>query len=111
MFVLEKPLIDADPVSPEVAVRITVLFVLLFFFNAFSIKRGSIVKATSLKANVGPLYKDRNEIRGKQLYDLIDTNEISNKFEQIVGKNYCGLNEEEKDYDSRDVIGEPNTDI
>ena len=58
-------------------------------------------------------YKDRPEIRGKEIYDLIDINEISMKFEQMMGDNpyYDGYDEEENDYDSRDVVGDPNPDV
>ena len=59
---------------------------------------------------VNAYYKDRKEIKGKQLYDLFDINEISMKFEQMMG-NSPYYEEEEKDYDSRDVVGEPNPDI
>ena len=60
-------------------------------------------------------YKDRKEIKGKEIYDLIDIKEISMKFEQMIGTNpYFNGNEdyiEEKDYDSRDYIGDPSPDV
>ena len=56
-------------------------------------------------------YKDRREIKGKEIYDLIDINIISSKFDQMVG-NFQNMSEEEdSDYDSRDAVGEPNSDI
>jgi len=56
-------------------------------------------------------YKDRPVIKGKEIYDLIDINIISSKFDQMVG-NFPNLSEEEDgDYDSRDAVGEPNSDI
>ncbi len=62
---------------------------------------------------VNTYYKDRPEIRGKEIYDLIDINEISMKFEQMMGDNpyYDGYDEEENDYDSRDAVGDPNPDV
>ena len=61
---------------------------------------------------VNTYYKDRKEIKGKQLYDLIDINEISSRFDQMTGNNpYYKPDEEEKDYDSRDAVGEPNPDV
>ena len=61
---------------------------------------------------VNTYYKDRSEIRGNQIYDLIDINLISMKFEQMMGNNpYYGMEEEEKVFDSRDAVGEPNPDI
>ena len=62
---------------------------------------------------VNTYYKDRPEIRGKDIYDLIYINEISMKFEQMMGDNpyYDGYDEEENDYDSRDVVGDPNPDV
>ena len=61
---------------------------------------------------VNTYYKDRPEIRGKDIYDLIDINAISMKFEQMMGDNpYYNGYEEEKDFDSRDVVGEPSSDV
>ena len=61
---------------------------------------------------VNTYYKDRPQIRGKDLYDLIDINEISMKFEQMMGDNpYYNGYEEEKDFDNRDVVGEPSPDV
>ena len=61
---------------------------------------------------VNTYYKDKPEIRAKQIYDLIDINVISMKFEQMMGDNpyYNGF-EEENDFDSRDVVGEPTPDV
>ena len=60
-------------------------------------------------------YKDRKEIKGKEIYDLIDIKIISMKFEQMIGENpYYNGNEddmEENDYDNRDVVGDPNPDV
>ena len=56
-------------------------------------------------------YKDKSVIKGKEIYDLIDINIISSKFDQMVG-NFQNMSEEEdSDYDSRDAVGEPNSDI
>ena len=62
---------------------------------------------------VNTYYKDRPEIRGKDIYNLIDINEISMKFEQMMGDNpyYDGSYEDEKDFDSRDAVGEPSPDV
>ena len=64
---------------------------------------------------INTYYKDRKEIKGKEIYDLIDIKEISMKFEQMIGENpYYNGNEddmEENDYDSRDVVGDPSPDV
>ena len=63
---------------------------------------------------INTYYKDRKEIKGKEIYDLIDIKEISMKFEQMIGENpyYNGNDDmEENDYDSRDAVGEPSPDV
>ena len=64
---------------------------------------------------INTYYKDRKEIKGKEIYDLIDIKIISMKFEQMIGENpYYNGNEddmEENDYDNRDVVGDPNPDV
>ena len=68
---------------------------------------------------VNTYYKDRKEIKGKEIYDLIDINQISSKFEQMMGDNpyYNGMNgdntddDENNDYDSRDDVGEATPDV
>ena len=64
---------------------------------------------------VNTYYTNRKEIKGKELYDLIDIKEISDKFEQMFGSNpYLNGNEdnmEENDYDSRDAVGDPSPDV
>ena len=64
---------------------------------------------------INTYYKDRKEIKGKEIYDLIDIKIISMKFEQMIGENpyYNGNKDdmEESDYDSRDVVGDPNPDV
>ena len=57
-------------------------------------------------------YKDKKEIKGKDLYDLFDMNEISKKFEELMADNpLFNGSEEENDFDSRDAVGDPNSDI
>ena len=57
-------------------------------------------------------YKDKKEIKGKDLYGLFDMNEISKKFEDLIADNpLFNGHEEENDYDSRDVVGDPSSDI
>ena len=62
---------------------------------------------------VNVYYKDRKELRGKDIYDLIDIMAISMKFEQMVSANsyYEGDDEEENSFDKRDVVGEPTHDV
>ena len=58
---------------------------------------------------VNTYYKDRREIKGKEIYNLIDINEISMKFDQMIGNNpYFETNDDD---DSRDAVGEPNPDV
>ena len=57
-------------------------------------------------------YKDKKEIRGKDLYDLFDMNEISKKFEELMADNpLFNGSEEENDFDSMDTVGDPSPDI
>ena len=58
-------------------------------------------------------YKDKKEIKGKDLYDLFDMNEISKKFEELMANNpfFNGSEEEENDFDSMDAVGNPSSDI
>ena len=50
-------------------------------------------------------YNDKKQIRGKDIYKLMDINEISMKFEEIAGKTplYDYYNEEEDDLDNIDT--------
>ena len=54
-------------------------------------------------------YKERKEIRGKDIYDLLGITEISLKFDEILGEKY----EDEDDDESvnMDMVGEPNIDF
>ena len=64
---------------------------------------------------VNEYYRERRKIKGKDIYDLIDINAISMKFEEIMANNpYFGgfnNNEEEYDFDSRDAVGDPSYDV
>ena len=68
---------------------------------------------------VNSYYVNKKEIKGKEIYDLIDINQISSKFEQMMGDNpyYNGMNgdntddDENNDYDSRDDAGEATPDV
>ena len=69
---------------------------------------------------VDSYFVNRKEIKGKEIYDLIDINQISSKFEQMMGDNpyYNGMNwdntdddDENNDYDSRDDVGEATPDV
>ena len=53
--------------------------------------------------------KKKNEIRGKDIYDLIDILAISRKFQQLTGNpDYDDFEEEDL---TGDEMGEPNSDI
>ena len=55
--------------------------------------------------------KKKNEIRGRDIYDLIDILEISRKFQQFTGNpdyDDFDYNEEEDDFMNEDII-EPNS--
>ena len=58
----------------------------------------------------------KKEIKGKDIFELFDINQISQKFEQMMEANpkYNGMNEvdeDDGDYDTRDDIGEPSPDV
>ena len=60
-------------------------------------------------------YKERKEIRGKDVYDLLDITEISLKYDEILAEKYEDEDddddEDEDEYDYMDMIGEPNIDF
>ena len=69
---------------------------------------------------VNEYYRNKTEIRGKDIYDLINMDQISAKFEQLMNENskYNGAddhsyednndyNDYDNDYDYRDDIGDP----
>ena len=63
-------------------------------------------------------YKENKEIKGKDIFNLFDINEISKKFEQLMAENpHLNPYKEEDEYgyddgyDSRDYFGDPNEDI
>ena len=61
-------------------------------------------------------YKERKEIRGKDVYDLFDISEISLKFDEILGEKYEDEDDDDDDddddeYDNMDMVGEPNIDF
>ena len=58
-------------------------------------------------------YSDKKQIKGKDIYNLFDINEISTKFDELVGDTplYDDYSEEEDDTDNRDSIGEPKTEL
>ena len=71
---------------------------------------------------VDSYFVNRKEIKGKEIYDLININHISDKFEQMLGNNphfvnddnSTNVNDEDEvnnEYDSRDDIGEPSPDV
>ena len=58
-------------------------------------------------------YKERKEIRGKDVYDLLDITEISLKYDEILAEKYEDEDddEDEDEYDNMDMMGEPNIDF
>ena len=60
-------------------------------------------------------YKEKKEIKGKDLYELIKINEVHLKFDELI-KNKINDKEEnendlDKQFDNMDIIGEPNLDF
>ena len=64
---------------------------------------------------INKYYKEKKEIRGKDIYDLIGITEISLKFEEFIDDKsedeYDEDEDENDNYDNMDVVGEPNFDI
>ena len=63
-------------------------------------------------------YKENKEIKGKDIFNLFDINEISRKFEQLMAENPHFNPYEEEDeynyddgYDTRDYFGDPSEDM
>ena len=79
-------------------------------------KKGKLKDAFDKLADyfIDKYYKDKKEIRGKDIYDLIGVTEISLKFEELVGdKKYDEEEDEDEDdqYDNMDIVGDPNVDF
>ena len=58
-------------------------------------------------------YKEKKEIKGKDLYELININEVHLKFDELI-KNKINDKEEndlDEQFDNIDIIGEPNLDF
>ena len=65
---------------------------------------------------VDSYFVNRKEIKGKEIYDLIDINQISEKFEQMVGENPFNnqmndTDNENENFDSMDEVGEATSDV
>ena len=58
---------------------------------------------------VNTYYSGRSEIRGKEIIDLFDIRVITQKFEQMLGP--PDDEEEEMEYDSKDKIGKPESNL
>ena len=64
---------------------------------------------------VDSYFVNRKEIKGKEIYDLIDINQISEKFQQMVGDNPFNsdnyTDNENEDSNSMDEVGEATSDV
>ena len=64
---------------------------------------------------VDSYYVNKKIVKGKEIYDLMDYKEISNKFQLMVKANpqyqIDNSTEEETQDDKRDEVGDPTTDI
>ena len=60
-------------------------------------------------------YKEKKEIKGKDLYELININEVHLKFDELIKDKINDKEENENDLDEQfdkiDIIGEPNIDF
>jgi len=60
-------------------------------------------------------FENKKEIKGKEIYDLIDINQISEKFQQMVGDNPFNsdnyTDNENEDSNSMDEVGEATSDV
>ena len=60
-------------------------------------------------------YKEKKEIKGKDLYELININEVHLKFDELIKNKINDKKENENDideqFDNMDIIGEPNLDF
>ena len=109
-YLIEKKLFDSERLVKQDEMR-KIFIDLITEKDPFSIPSHMIDFFNQLTDYfINTYYKDRNEIRGKEIYDLIDINAISAKLEQMMGENpyYDDSEEEEEDFDFRDAVGEPN---
>ena len=53
-------------------------------------------------------YKEKKQIRGRDIFYLLDISEITKKFEEIVAENpfFDDYDEEADDLDNRDTFGD-----
>ena len=122
-YLVEKNLFDSEePVSKEEMKKIFLEVIMEGDYESSADYFGGIFNELA-DYFVDSYYVNRKEIKGKQIYDLININHISEKFEQMLGNNPHFVNDEDNsnvnddedednnDFDSRDDIGEPNPDV
>ena len=121
-YLVERNLFDSEePVSKEEMKKIFLEVITEGDYESSAEYFGGIFNELA-DYFVDSYFVNRKEIKGKQIYDLININHISDKFEQMLGnnphfvndENDTMINDEDEDnneYDSRDDVGEPTPDV
>ena len=120
-YLIEKKLFDSEePVQKEELKKIVLDNI---FENGEEVFGDYFTKIFNELADyfVDSYFKNRKEIKGKEIYDLIDIKPITEKFEEIVGKNNnnksnmnntdTDIDNKNKDFNSMNEVGEPTSDI
>ena len=115
-YLIDRKLFDSEePVKPEEMKKIFLEVIMEGEVDSSAEYFGGIFNDLA-DYFVNSYYVNRKEIKGKEIYDLIDINNISTKFEQMMGDNpyYTATNDdddENSDFDPRDDVGEPIPDV
>ena len=121
-YLVEKNLFDSEePVSKEEMKKIFLEVITEGDYESSAEYFGGIFDELA-DYFVDSYFVNRKEIKGKEIYDLINIKHISDKFEQMLGNNPHFVNDENdtmindddgdnNEYDSRDDVGEPTPDV
>ena len=119
-YLIERKLFDSEePVKPEEMKKIFLEVITEGDAESSAEYFGGIFNELA-DYFVNSYYVNRKEIKGKQIYDLIDLNQISSKFEEMIGHNpefnpmydnNFDDSDENSDDDPRDNIGESTPDV
>ena len=118
-YLIEKKLFDSEePVQKEELKKIVLDNI---FENGEEVFGDYFTKIFNELADyfVDSYFKNRKEIKGKEIYDLIDIKPITDKFVQMVANNTnfnrnmndTDIDSENEELNSMDEVGEPTSDI
>ena len=108
-YLVEKQLFDSERIIPkEEMERIFIDIITEGDPEGAAEYMGEVFKELA-KHFMKIYYKDGKEIRGKDIYNLIDINAISMEFQRMIGDDEPYYDDEEEyDFDKQDVVGGPS---